>query len=124
MGKQSTLRLGAQGGEGGLSEENVEGQSRSGELGDDDDATHATSREEGLGGFNDEDAPLTWAEVFLRNCLWCVHEVQMSNMSECTLTVPYRNPYDSQVTLHSCGCVAPSRKECVVNGQASNASSN
>lgn len=72
MGKQNTLRLNSQDHEGGRGQDVNDRQSRPDETREGDDAIGAASHEEGLGGYNDEDTPLTWAEVFFPQYLWCV----------------------------------------------------
>lgn len=64
MGKQNTLRLNSQSREGGRGQDVNDGQMVPGESRDGNDALGEVSHEEGLGGYNDEDTPLTWAEVF------------------------------------------------------------
>lgn len=62
MGKQNNLRLKSGGDKGGRSPDAGMDESRERSGGDVDAAT-GEAGEEGLDGMNDDDTPLTWAEV-------------------------------------------------------------
>ena len=62
MGKQNNLRLNSSGDKGGRTPDAGMGESRE-RSGGEVDAAAGEAGEEGLDGFNDDDTPLTWAEV-------------------------------------------------------------